>query len=565
MTARSGCFVNPVTERAFLMGRAGSADGFPMAEQEPARIVDVSEVQLRIAMAKAAVWLTFTVCAAGIAYVLVTWDGPNRQLLLDLFGLAAVTGLMVVLLPVERTVRSRNSERFFLVWSLVQIGIIAAIVAADGGVSSPLSVLFFLPLVFAALFFRLGSFVPVGAVDMLAFVAIGTAFGQTERTYLAFIAACLAATAVMCAWQAQNHDQQRERLTEVSRTDPLTGCLNRRGFGERVDAELDAALRGGKPVTVVLLDLDGFKQINDVQGHAAGDELLCWVVEQVKEAVRPNDSVGRLGGDEFAILAPGAARKDGEEIAARVAAHTAPRITVAYGLACYPGDGTERDELYRCADARLYEHKHIGAVVGANVSRELSWAAALARAVDTRMGVPVEHSSRVATYAAGIGEELGWFGKELENLRIAAMLHDVGKVPVSDRILQKPGPLDDDEYEEVKKHPAIGADMVSRVEGVSTIAPWIRHSHENFDGSGYPDGLRGDEIPLASRILLVADAFDAMTSDRPYREALSVDAAMEQLSRNAGKQFDPACISAFAEFIEACGVAEAEILEETRN
>jgi diguanylate cyclase (GGDEF)-like protein len=529
-----------------------------MPEQEPAKIVDVSEVQLRIAMAKAAVWLTFTVCGAGIAYVLVTWDGPNRQLLVDLFGLAAITGLMVVLLPVQQTVRSRFSEPFFLVWSLIQIGIIAAIVAADGGVASPLSVLFFLPLVFAALFFRLGSFVPVGAVDMLAFVAIGTAFGQTDSTYLAFIAACLAATAVMCAWQAQNHDQQRERLTEVSRTDPLTGCLNRRGFGERVDAELDEALRRGKPVTVVLLDLDGFKQVNDVQGHAAGDDLLCWVVEQIDAAVRPNDAVGRLGGDEFAILAPRASREDGEEIADRVATHTAPRITVAYGVACYPVDGTERDELYRCADARLYDHKHVGAVATGSVSRELSWAAALARAVDTRMGVPVEHSSRVAMYAAGIGEQLGWNGKELENLRIAAMLHDVGKVPVSDRILQKPGPLDDDEYAEVKRHPAIGADMVSRVEGVSMIAPWIRHSHENFDGSGYPDGLRGDEIPLASRILLVADAFDAMTSDRPYREALAVEAAMEQLARNAGRQFDPQCVEAFAAHIEGTGIVEAE-------
>jgi diguanylate cyclase (GGDEF)-like protein len=529
-----------------------------MPEQEPARIVDVSEVQLRVAMAKAAVWLTFTVCGAGVAYVALTWDDPNRSLLIDLFGLAAITGLMVVLLPVQRTVRSRFSEPFFLVWSLVQIGIIAAIVAADGGASSPLAVLFFLPLVFAALFFRLGSFVPVGAADMLAFVAIGSTVGRTEPTYLAFIAACLAATAVMCAWQAQNHDQQRERLTEVSRTDPLTGCLNRRGFGERVDAELDEALRRGKPMTVVLLDLDGFKQVNDVQGHAAGDELLCWVVEQIDAVVRPNDAVGRLGGDEFAILAPGAARENGEEIAGRLAARTAPRISVAYGVATFPADGIERDELYRSADARLYEHKHVGAVAAGYVSRELSWAAALARAVDTRMGVPVEHSSRVAAYAAGIAEQLGWSGKELENVRIAAMLHDVGKVPVSDRILQKPGPLDDEEFAEVKKHPAIGAEMVGRVEGVSMIAPWIRHSHENFDGSGYPDGLRGDQIPLAARILLVADAFDAMTSDRPYRAALSVEAALDQLSRNAGRQFDPLCVEAFAAYIEDSGVVEAE-------
>jgi diguanylate cyclase (GGDEF)-like protein len=521
-----------------------------MAEQEPARIVDVSEVQLRVAMAKAAVWLTFTVCGAGVTYVAVTWDMPHRDTLLYLFGAFAITGLLVVLLPLERLARSRLGEVFFVFWSFTQIAIISGIVAADSGAMSPLSGLFFLPLVFAALFYRLRSFVPVGAVDVLAFVAVGTVYGD-DPAYLAFIAASLAATAVMCAWQAQNHDQQREQLTEVSRTDPLTGCLNRRGFEERVEAELDEALRHGRSVTLVLLDLDNFKQVNDVDGHAAGDELLCWVVEQVKLTVRPNDSVGRLGGDEFAILAPGASRENGEEIAMRACEHVAPRITAAAGVATFPLDGTEPDELYHQADVRLYEHKHGGGGTITPERRGLSWAAALARAVDARMAVPVEHSSRVAAYAAGIGEELGWSGKELENLRIAAMLHDVGKVPVPDRILRKPGPLDTSEYAEVMQHAATGADMVSRVEGVSVIAPWIRHSHENFDGSGYPDGLSGEAIPLASRILLVADAFDAMTSDRPYRTALSFGAAMEQLRRNAGRQFDPRCVEAFESYIAA--------------
>ncbi len=523
-----------------------------MAEHEPARIVDVSEVQLRIAMVKAAVWLTFTICGAGGAYVAVTWEGASRDLLLAFFGVIAATGVLFVALPIQTIVRSRVNEPFFVVWSLVQIVLIGAIVALDGGAPSPLSVLFFLPLVFAALFYPLRSFVPVGALDVLTFVAVGGADGTTDPTYLGFIAACLASTAVMCAWQAQNHDRQRERLTEVSRTDPLTGCLNRRGFGERVQAELDEALRRGKPVSLVMLDLDNFKAINDVEGHAAGDELLCWVIDQVRDTVRPADSIGRIGGDEFAILAPGATQGNALEIAGRVVEKIGKRIGITTGVSCFPLDGVEREELYRQADARLYEMKQGQAPPEQTAAgrRELSWAAALARAVDARMAVPVEHSSRVAEYSAGLAQEFGWSGERLEQLRIAAMLHDVGKVPVPDRILQKPGPLTDEEFEEVKKHPAVGAEMVARVDGVERIGPWIRHSHENFDGSGYPDGLSGEQIPLASRILLVADAFDAMTSDRPYRIALSMEAAVDQLRRNAGRQFDPRCVEAFEAYLE---------------
>jgi putative nucleotidyltransferase with HDIG domain len=163
------------------------------------------------------------------------------------------------------------------------------------------------------------------------------------------------------------------------------------------------------------------------------------------------------------------------------------------------------------------------------------------------MASPSEHSATVARYAAAIAQQLGWGGADLAYLRVAAMLHDVGKVSLPDEILKKPGPLDEGEYEEVKAHPVIGAEFVNRVDGLSLIAQWVKHSHEHYDGSGYPDGLAGEEIPLASRILLVADAFDAMTSDRPYRSALSHEDALAELRRNSGRQFDPRCVAAFEE------------------
>jgi putative nucleotidyltransferase with HDIG domain len=234
------------------------------------------------------------------------------------------------------------------------------------------------------------------------------------------------------------------------------------------------------------------------------------------------------------------------------------RISVTTGVAAFPVDGSDPDELQRRADSHLYEQKH-----GLDASftagrRELSWAATLAGAVDARMAAPTEHSATVARYAAGIAQRLGWGGADLAYIRVAAMLHDVGKVSLPDQILKKPGPLDAREYEEVKAHPVIGAEFVNRVDGLSLIALWIKHSHEHFDGSGYPDGLSGDQIPLASRIVLVADAFDAMTSDRPYRDAIAYEEALAELHRNAASQFDPRCVAAFEEYLAASDQRTAE-------
>ena len=196
--------------------------------------------------------------------------------------------------------------------------------------------------------------------------------------------------AVLCAWQAQNHDRARDRLLLVSRTDPLTESLNRRGFEERVRAELADAVRSGRSLALVLLDLDNFKAVNDLHGHPAGDDLLCWVVERMRRTVRPLDTVGRLGGDEFAVLAPGLDQAGATELGERIRGVLAERIAVTTGAACFPVDGVDPDELQRRADSHLYEQKHGLATSFAAGRRELSWAATLARAVDARMENPVE-------------------------------------------------------------------------------------------------------------------------------------------------------------------------------
>ena len=358
-------------------------------------------------------------------------------------------------------------------------------------------------------------------------------------------------TGAMSTWQARNHGRQRQALMEVSRADPLTGCLNRRGFEERAVAEIASATRRANQGAVLLLDVDHFKEVNDSYGHGAGDDLLRWVVATMRATIRPADAIGRIGGDEFAVLFADVEPTEALETAARIGRELKRKAPCSIGLATFPMDGTELEELMRAADARLYASRHGRAETTATSANErLSWAATLAHAVDMRMNAQHEHSRAVADCAVSIAAALGWQEDMLGMLRIAAMLHDVGKVTVPDRILSKPGRLTAEEFETIKGHSVAGAELVSRIEGLGMIVPWIRHAHESFDGSGYPDGLRGEAIPQACRIMLVADAFDAITSARPYREARSVEHARRELSEGAGTQFDPACVAALLELLE---------------
>ncbi len=502
-------------------------------------------------MVGAGVCLTFVVCFAGFGYVAWTWNQPGRALLAALFVAGTIGGVLVWWLPTERIIRSRWREPFFLAWSLLDLALIASLVAVDGTVKSPLALTLFVPVVFAAMSYPLPSVIVVGVVSVAVYLGIAATDGDAGSPQVFFFAFSLACTAVMSAWQARNHDRQRCELSRVSRADPLTKCLNRRGLRERADAELAHSLRHGMPFSVLVLDLDNFKQVNDTRGHSTGDAVLCRVVECLGEVVRPNDAVGRLGGDEFAVLLPETTETEASAVAARVTGALAANAPCSIGVACFPLDGNDLDSLLREADARLYASRDGRGGRAVAHGERLGWATALAEAVDMRMDTRHEHSRAVATYAVTIAAELEWDEERLGLLRLAAMLHDVGKVAVPDGILRKAGPLTEAEYAEVKRHPLIGADLVARVEGLDAIVPWIRHSHEHFDGTGYPSGLRGEDIPLAARILLVADAFDAMTSDRPYRGALSHDEALQVLEQQAGGQFDPRCVELLVAHVRA--------------
>jgi diguanylate cyclase (GGDEF)-like protein/putative nucleotidyltransferase with HDIG domain len=505
-----------------------------------------------VATIAAGVWLTYALCAAAEIYVVCTWQRPHRPYLALVFGAAALGGFAISRLPAERIVRSRWREPFFLAWSTVDLLLIAAATLADGGTASPASLMFMIPVVFAATTYPLGSVATVAGTTVGTYLTLAAVDGHAGWGQQALFAVVLICAGAMSAWQARHHAQQSSALSAISRTDPLTGCLNRRGFEERAIAEIEAASRHCREGAVLVLDLDRFKEVNDRHGHAAGDELLRWVVRTLTRITRATDAVGRLGGDEFAVLFAEIDPATALLSAARVSQELDERAPCSMGLATFPLDGLELEALMRQADMRLYASRSGRSQRGAaRADERLSWAAALAHAVDLRMNPDHEHSASVSEVAVAIASRLGWSESERGMLRIAAMLHDIGKVNVPDTILGKSGPLAREEYEAMKVHTHTGAELVSRIEGLEAIVPWILHSHENFDGSGYPDGLRGEAIPAASRILLVADAFDAMTSSRPYREALATEDAREEILRHAGTQFDPACVSALIEHLDA--------------
>lgn len=514
-------------------------------------MVDISAARIRVASVKIGVALTYVICAVGAAYVALTWHHPARPEVAALFAVGAAGGVVVSMLPWNQIVRSKWCETCFLLWSGIDFLLITLLVLADGGTATPMVTIFLVPTIFAAMSYPLPSVIAVGTFSIVCYLSLaidrGTA-GPASEGWFTFALAC---TAVMSAWQARNHDRQHRVLARISRADPLTGCLNRRGMHERIEAAL--LLTERKRGALLLIDLDSFKLVNDRFGHAAGDELLCWVVRTLEHVVRPSDAIARLGGDEFAVLLPDIDASDALNCATRIRAALRRRTGASIGLASYPFEGVDSESLLKLADARLYASRPARRYP-ALLAERLSWAEALARAVDSRIGGGHEHSRLVSVYAGMIATELDWSEEPLGLLRIAATLHDIGKFEIPDRILCKPGPLSDAEFAEIRRHPEVGAEMVSRIEGLDQIVPWIRHAHERFDGRGYPDGLRGRAIPEAARIIFVADAFDAMTSDRPYRDAMSAARALAELRRNAGTQFDPRAVEALHRQLSASAV-----------
>ncbi len=368
-----------------------------------------------------------------------------------------------------------------------------------------------------------------------------------------------------------------DRLADAARRDVLTGLLNRRGFEELFELELERSTRGHRMLSVIVGDLDNFKLINDRFGHQSGDVVLERAATILKRRKRRIDTVARIGGEEFALVVPDTdehrcymlAERLRSELKRSFADDPIP-LTISFGVASFPAHGDSPEALLHAADEALYAAKEMGrdrAVIHSHEiagifspadkqlrprDEHLSTVLALAETLDIRDAGTAEHSVTVGRYAQMAASELGIEPATTERVRIAGILHDIGKIGIPDSVLGKPGPLTDGEWTEIRKHPEIGARILAHA-GLGDIGEWVLAHHERPDGTGFPYGLALEEIPIEARILAVADAYEAMTSDRVYRAAMDHEHAQAALAQQADRQFDRRVVEAFLRILKRDG------------
>lgn len=336
-----------------------------------------------------------------------------------------------------------------------------------------------------------------------------------------------------------------ERLHFLSCHDALTGLYNRFYFEEQMQLMENGS---SKPVGLIMCDVDGLKLINDTLGHSRGDMLLKSVAQVLKESFRREDTVARVGGDEFAVLLPGVNRKGLETTVNRLRNNIKEYnekssdifLSLSIGYALRESCNMTMQELFRQADNAMYREKlHSGQSIRSSIVHTLT------KALEARDFITEGHGERMQELVVAVAEELGLPENTINDLRLFAQFHDIGKVGIPDAILFKPGPLSEEEYQIMKGHSEIGYRIALAAPELVFIADWILKHHEWWNGKGYPLGLEGNQIPLECRILSIADAYDAMTNDRPYRRALSSEEAIAELRRCAGIQFDPHLVEEF--------------------
>ncbi len=375
------------------------------------------------------------------------------------------------------------------------------------------------------------------------------AFAPLNPLALGFAVATLAVVIVRLALTFRDNLGLLAASRQEALTDALTGLGNRR----RLMLDLERAMTqvgDDMPWALMMFDLDGFKRYNDCFGHPAGDALLAKLGSNLAFAVGCHGTAYRLGGDEFCVLLEGGERLLEElkpEARAALTEHGRGfEIGSSCGVALIPTEADEPVAALKLADHRLYEQKTTAQRT--SVSRQAG--DALLQALQEREPDLRGHVDNVAELALAVGREMGLDSDELFQIARAADLHDVGKLAVPDKILNKPGPLDEAEWGFMRQHTIVGDRILSAAPALESVAKLVRASHERYDGQGYPDRLAGDEIPLGARIVAVCDAYHAMTSDRPYRKAMAHQAALLELRRGAGLQFDPDVVKAFCKLVD---------------
>ena len=389
---------------------------------------------------------------------------------------------------------------------------------------------------------------------------------------------CLASTrlalivaSIMVAYTSEQGRKNIKRLERLANIDGVTGLYNHRYFQTRLGEEIIKTNNSNSTLGMLMIDLDNFKKYNDNYGHKAGDLLLYRTSEIFMNETREEDIVCRYGGDEFAILLPDAKpenilqvieriRKAFEKMTSLEDVFKIPdKVTLSAGYSIYPELAKNKDDLIVQADSALYQAKNMGRnnvqlyrdvfedikVFFDSDEQLFGGLRALLGTVSAKDKYTLGHSERVMDYAVMIGRAMGLTPERIRILKIAALLHDIGKVEIPESVLNKTEPLTKEDVDMLHKHPTYSVDILEPLSNIEQLIDSIKYHHERFDGKGYPCGIKGNDIPLEARILCVADSFDAMLSDRPYRKGMKIDEVIAELENNSGTQFDPFAVKAF--------------------
>jgi len=514
---------------------------------------------------------------AGCALLTILLPGADLRSELGtavVVGVAAVIVVVLIMGPFDR-----NPLWAFVLYDVAAIVLITLGIYFDGRGASPFALFYVLATAYGFYYFSWR----VGAA-LMAFLAV--AYGVVQAVLASpdalqrwlFTVVTLVMIGAMIGFIRRRMQDLWKRLLAAAHTDALTGIPNRGAFEDVFQSELERTRRTERVLSLLVGDLDHFKQVNDNHGHAQGDEVLRAAASALRENKRQSDTLARIGGEEFALLMPETRADEALVGAERLRVAVRERLmrtdtptTISFGIASFPTDGGSPDGLMTAADRALYIAKELGrdrcvrysAEVDATLREavgidrragdgRLIGLLSLADALDARYAVDHRPSQLVGRYAHAIAQELGLPPERVERVRLAARLHDIGKMAVPASEVERLTPLTERDSEAMREHPARAAELLSGGD-LEDIGSWILAHHERPDGRGFPRGLRGDQIPLEASIIAVADAYEAMTSDRTYRGALGAEQAREELVRDSGTRFDAVVVDALVAVLDREG------------
>ena len=479
--------------------------------------------------------------------------------------------------------KSRTLGKLDVIEVLIFIGIFSMLVIRSQATDTYAKLLFLFIIITSSIQFGIRFGIIVAVISSAIILILDLIFIPYSTINYTFqndliIVGVFVLTAWLLGYYEKIEREHRDKMTYLAIIDGLTDVYNHRYFQESLKSHMNLAQAKNYPIAMALIDIDCFKAYNDLYGHQAGDKVLKEIASLLKANMRPKDILARYGGEEFAIIMPETDEKQALEISEKLrmiidktsfeGEENLPNanLTISIGVSCFPEKAKNLNELINSTDDALYRAKFFNknrVETYRSVLEELkeeiddkhfdlvASIKTLISVINAKDRYTYAHTERVVMFCELVAQELNLSELESKILKYGAYLHDIGKIHISEEILNKKMPLNNNEWDILKQHPQNGVNIIKPIESLSNVAPLILHHHERYDGLGYPSQLRGEEIPYLARVLAIVDSFDAMTSDRPYRRGKSFDEAIEEIRLCSGKQFDPLIASSFVKMLRS--------------